>query len=120
MLEHDAHVTAATPAAPAAEQIRPLGEAMAAFVAAGIGSLALGVLVLLHAADAYSAPALHAGAGGISGRTTFAVIAWLVSWAVLHRRWRVRDNGWRTAEAVTLALVVLSLLATLPLLWEVF
>lgn len=46
MKERHARLTGDTPAAPAAERTLPLGEAMAAFVAAGIGSLALGIIVL--------------------------------------------------------------------------
>lgn len=98
----------------------PNGAAMAAVLASGIGSFALGIFVLLHASGLFSAPAVYAAAGGVSGRTTFALMVWLVSWGILHRRWKdhVIPPG-RTLTA-TLVLVAASLLATFPPLWAVF
>lgn len=86
----------------------------------------LGLIVLLDAADIYAAPALYGPAGGVSGRTTFAVIIWLVAWAVLHHRWKREssaDQANQTARRVagiTVALVVFGLLATFPPLWSLF
>ena len=51
------------------------GAAMAAILAAGIGAATLGLLVLLSEAGVYSSPSLYAPAGGLSGRSTFAVLA---------------------------------------------
>ena len=63
------------------------GAALAAFVGAGIGAFAMGVLVILNEAGVFTAPTLYAPAGGVSGRTTFTVVIWLIGWAALHRRW---------------------------------
>lgn len=120
MKERHARLTGDTPAAPAAERTLPLGEAMAAFVAAGIGSLALSIIVLLVETHVISVPAVHEGAGTVSGRTPLAAVVWLVSWAILRYRWRERDGGWRKAEAATVAMIVFGLLATFPLVWRLF
>lgn len=97
---------------------RPNGEAMAAILAAGIGSFALGLFVILHSARIFSAPALHSGAGGVSGRTTFGIIVWLIAWAVLHVRWKGRHCEPRGIYRATVILLLLSLIATFPPTWE--
>lgn len=93
------------------------GAAMAAILAAAIGSATLGVLVLLGAAGLYSAPALYAPAGGLSTRSTLAVVAWLVAWALLHRRWRDQDVPIERIGAWSLGLVALAVLANFPPVW---
>jgi hypothetical protein len=96
------------------------GAAMAAFVAAGVGSCAMGAAVLLHEAGIFSAPALYPPAGGVSGRTTLAVLAWLLAWALLHRRWRARHIPPRRAWSLTLVLTALGILGTFPPFWKLF
>lgn len=98
---------------------RPNGDAMAAFIAAGAGSFAMGLFVLVHEAGIYSAPSIHAGAGGLSGRSTFAVIVWLIVWAVLHYAWRERDIPSGRTLVITLALTGLGILFTFPPFWGI-
>jgi len=94
------------------------GVAVAAFLAAGIGSLAMGLFVVLNEADIYSAPSLYGPAGGVSGRTTFAVIVWLIAWALLHFRMRGRQFDSRRYYLIALVLTGLGILMTYPPLWE--
>lgn len=96
------------------------GPAMGAVLAAGIGSSAMGLFVILNEAGVYSAPELYGPAGGLSGRSTFAVATWLIAWAVVHARWRHRDVAPRPVLAWTLALTGLGILASFPPLWSVF
>ena len=96
---------------------RDNGAALAAFVAAGIGAFAMGLVVILNAADVFAAPALYGPAGGVSGRTTLATAIWLVAWAMLHRRWKNRSIDPRRACTVTLVLIALGLLLSFPPLW---
>jgi hypothetical protein len=93
------------------------GSSLAAVLAAGIGSFAMGVLVILNEAGIYTAPSLYAPAGGLSGRSTFAVLAWLLAWAVLHTRWRDRTLDTGRVLAWTLVLVALSVVMTFPPVW---
>lgn len=99
------------------------GASLAAVLAAGIGAFAMGLFVILHAAGLYSAPGLYGPAGGVSGRTTFAVVVWLAVWAFLHHRWKAEvpapDPAGRVVRAA-IALVVLGLLATFPPVWGLF
>lgn len=96
------------------------GGAIAAFLAAGIGAFAVGVFVVLNEAGVFAAPALYAPAGGVSGRTTLAVLVWLVAWAVLHARWRGREMSAGRVFTVALVLIALGLLATFPPVWALF
>jgi hypothetical protein len=95
------------------------GAAQAAYLAAGIGSFAMGLVVILAELDIFSAPAIYRPAGGVSGRTTIAVVLWLVAWAVLHARWKKRRIDPGRVSAITVMLVVLGVLLTFPPLWGV-
>jgi hypothetical protein len=93
------------------------GSAMAAFLGAGIGSFAMGLIVLLNEAGVFAAPAVYAPAGGVSGRTTLATVAWVVAWGLLHYRWKDREIATRRVSALAVALLALGILATFPPVW---
>lgn len=96
------------------------GPVMAALLAAGIGAFAMGLFVILNEAGVLAAPSLYAPAGGVSGRTTYAVITWLIAWGVLHGRWKERAVRRAPAFAATLVLVGLGLVLTFPPVWGLF
>jgi hypothetical protein len=96
------------------------GAAMAAFLAAGIGAFAMGFFVIANEAGILPAPSLYAPAGGVSGRTTFAVATWLIAWVVLHSLWKSRRLEGGRIYAVTLTLVALGILGTFPPVWGLF
>jgi hypothetical protein len=93
------------------------GAAMAAVLAAGIGSFAMGAFVLLNEAGLFAAPALYGPAGGVTGRTTFATIVWLIAWGALRSRWMSREVAPGAVFTWTLVLVGLAILGTFPPLW---
>lgn len=103
-------------ATPASAAVSQTGQACAAIVAAGIGSLALALLAAAGDASAGMARALtfYAPTGPLSGVTTSAIVLWLVSWWILARRWRRRAPAPRTAALVAFALLAASLLLTFP------
>ena len=96
----------------------PNGAALAGFMAAGIGAFALGIVVLLNEAGAFTVPAIYGPAGGVSGRTTLAVVVWLASWAVLHRRWRAREVAAGRVHMLTVILTGLGVLLNFPPVWR--
>lgn len=98
----------------------PDGASLAAVMAAGIGAFAMGFFVIIHEAGLYSAPSLHAGAGGLSGRSTFAVIAWLVAWALLHRRWQRDAPESHTVVRWTVILALAGVALCFPPVWGLF
>ena len=93
------------------------GAAMASVLAAGVGAFAMGLFVILNEAGLFAAPALYGPAGGVTGRTTFATLVWLVAWGGLHARWRTREIAAGGVFALTLVLVGVGLLGTFPPLW---
>jgi hypothetical protein len=95
------------------------GGALAAFLAAGIGAFAMGLIVVLNEMGIFVAPTLYGPAGGVSGRTTLAVVVWLIAWGVLHSKWKDRDiESGRVALATTI-LIALGVLGTFPPFWAV-
>ena len=94
------------------------GAALASFLAAGIGAFAVGVFVILNETGLFAAPALYGPVGGMSGRTTFAVIVWLGAWATLHRRWQARDLASPRIYAATLTLLALAVVLCFPPFWQ--
>lgn len=98
----------------------PNGAALAAYVAAAVGAFATGLISLLNAAGALPVPTLYAPAGGVTGRTTLAVLIWLIAWAVLHRRWKQRDLEPGRAHVVTVVLTLLGIVFALPPVWALF
>ena len=93
------------------------GAALAAFLGAGIGAFAMGMIVILNEVGWFAAPALYGPAGGVSGRTTFAVVIWLIGWAVLHSRWKHRQLEPRRVHTMTLFLVGVGVLLCFPPVW---
>lgn len=94
------------------------GAALAAFLAAGVGAFAMGFFVILDETGLFTAPSLYPPAGGVSGRTTLAVVAWLIAWAILHNRWKAREIPPGRVAALTLVLIGLGLLGTFPPFWQ--
>lgn len=93
------------------------GAAMAAVLAAGIGAFAMGIFVIANEAGLFTAPSLYGPSGGLSGRSTFAVVVWLVAWGFLHGRWRGRDVNVGRVLSWTLALAALAVVLTFPPVW---
>ena len=93
------------------------GAAMAAVLGSAIGSFAVAVFVLLNETGLFKAPTLYGPAGGVTGRTAFATIVWLIAWGVLHARWKSRDVAPGRVFSWTVVLVVLAILGTFPPLW---
>lgn len=94
------------------------GATMAAVLAAGIGAFAMGLIVVLNEIGVFAAPALHGPAGAVSGRTTFAVVVWLIAWAILHARSKTRVVS-RKAFTLSLVFTALGLLLTFPPVWGI-
>ncbi|HEX9563694.1 MAG TPA: hypothetical protein VF981_06975 [Gemmatimonadaceae bacterium] len=97
--------------------VTPNGATLAAVLAAGIGAFAMGFFVIANEAGIYAAPSLYGPTGGLSGRSTFAVIVWLVAWGVLNARWRNRDVAVGRTLTWTFVLVGLSVVMTFPPVW---
>jgi hypothetical protein len=96
------------------------GAALAAFLGGSIGAFAMGFFVIVNEIGLFVAPSLYGPAGGVSGRTTFATLAWLVAWAVLHHRWKDRGIDSRRIFGIGLLLIGLGFVGTFPPVWGFF
>jgi hypothetical protein len=92
------------------------GPGAAAILAAGIGSLTLGILAF--AADAVNAIArasiIWTPTGPLSGVTTGAILVWLLAWLVLGRRWRRREVDLVPVNIAAFVMLIAALLLTFP------
>ncbi|MDP9868795.1 MULTISPECIES: hypothetical protein [Streptosporangium] len=101
---------------------KPEGPIAAAVLAAGAGSAALGLLTTLAEASTAVKKWLtwSDAVGPLSGKTTAAVLVWLVAWLVLHLRMRTGVYETRRALAVALVLIGLGVLGTFPAFFQLF
>jgi hypothetical protein len=101
----------------------PNGPAWAIVLAAGIGCASFGFFVdLAEASKAISNRLnLYSPAGDLSGKSTAAIIVWLIAWAILHVRWKNRSiNSPALVSVVTVMLIVLAIIATFPPIIDLF
>ena len=100
----------------------PTGPAAAAIISAGVGSLVLGLLVTgaEFSAAIKNALNIYNPAGPLSGKTTFAIAAWLLSWLVLNAIWKDKNYDLRKAFTWTLVLVGLGFALTFPPIFGLF
>ena len=94
----------------------PNGAGAAAILAAGIGSVALGVFTLL--ADAINGIKsflnFYSPTGPLSGVTTLAIVVWLAAWFVLAKKWNGRDVAMKWVNGVAFLLLAVGFALTFP------
>jgi hypothetical protein len=98
----------------------PNGGALAAFLAAGIGALGLGLVVFLNELGVFEVPAIYGPSGGVTGRTAAGVVIWLVAWGVLHSRWKDRRMESSGPFATALILIAVGFVLCFPPVWHLF
>jgi hypothetical protein len=88
----------------------------AAFIASGIGSVVLGLTIIGAETNAALKTFLtfNAGVGPLSGKTTVTVIAFVLSWVILHFIFRSRPIKLATGFTISVILVIVGLLLTFP------
>ena len=109
---------------------RPTGEAVAALLAAGIAMLTLALVNQFTAGSPTFNTWVHgigkpwmpgaAGIGPYSGKETLAVVAWLVSWAILHPALRARELALSRGLVVFLVMVAVATTFIWPPVFEYF
>jgi hypothetical protein len=101
---------------------KPEGPISAAIIAGGIGVLALGIFTTLAEISEPFKNFLnfYKPVGPLAGKTTYAVVIWLISWVVLHFLYKDRAMESRKALTVALILVALGVLGTFPLFFQAF
>jgi len=94
----------------------PNGPGAAAILAAGVGSLALGVFAFFADVSPSLKNALDFWnpSGPLSGVSFSAVFVWLLVWLWLSRRWAAREVNLVRATVAAFAMLVAGLLLTFP------
>jgi hypothetical protein len=98
------------------------GKAAAALLAGGIGAFVMGLVTTLSEASSSFGSALnwYKPAGPLSGKTTVAVIVWLIAWAILGNQWKDKDVDFDKISMIALVLLLLGILGTFPPFFELF
>jgi cytosine/uracil/thiamine/allantoin permease len=95
---------------------RPFGPVAAVFLAAGIGSVVLGVMTVLVEVSTSIKDALElsTAVGPLSGKTIAAVGSFFISWGILHAVMKDKDYEPRKMFIWSGILVILGLAMTFP------
>lgn len=101
---------------------KPFGPVAAAFLASGIGAVVLGILTTLAEASEGIKSALEwsKSVGPLMGKTIIAVIAFAVSWVILHVAFRDKDLDPRKVFTWTAVLVGIGFVLTFPTFFQLF
>lgn len=100
----------------------PNGPGAAAILAAGIGCAMVGILAFAAEASKGFASMLNIynPVGPLSGKTTVAVIVWLIVWLVLSRLWQNKSVALGVVNFAAFALLAVGFLLTFPPVWALF
>jgi hypothetical protein len=90
----------------------------AAFMASGIGAAVLGILTTASEVSKPIGDALNwvKPVGALSGKTDLTILAFIVSWAILH--FTVKNVKLRTAFTIALVGLAIGLVFTFPPVFE--
>jgi hypothetical protein len=99
-----------------------VGVASAAFVSSGIGCLIIGLMVTGAEMSEGLKNTLNwwNPAGPLTGKTGVGIIAWIVSWVILHTMWKDKDMDFGKVFIVTLIMIALGFLLTFPPIFSLF
>ena len=98
------------------------GPAAAALLAGGIGSAAMGLITLIYELDDQSgfskSMTWYKPVGGLSGKSSWAIIIFFVAWAILHFVWKDRNTNFARISSLAIALLFVGLIGTFPPIWH--
>ncbi len=60
----------------------------------------------------------YAPSGPLSGKSTLSILAFLISWVILHFVWKDKETDVARISSIAIALLVVGLLGTFPPVWE--
>ena len=102
---------------------KPNGEAAAAILGAGIGSMLYGLTVTItEAVPAIKTVmgSLNPAVGPLAGKTLTGVVLWLVAWGVLHFMWKDKEVKFDTVFTIAIIAILIGLLGTFPIFYDLF
>jgi hypothetical protein len=100
----------------------PNGPGAAAILAAGVGCAMVGILAFAAEASKPfgSLMNFYKPTGSLSGKTTVAVIVWLVVWFVLSRLWKNKSVPLGAVNLAAFVLLAVGFVLTFPPFWALF
>jgi hypothetical protein len=98
----------------------PNGPGAAAILAAGVGSLVLGLSAFVGDASPVVRRAFNVWSptGPLSGVTLTAIVVWLLTWFWLSKRWAPRNVNLSRVNAASFLMLLAGLLLTFPPLMD--
>ncbi len=101
---------------------KPDGPVAALMWAAGVGILTLGILTTINEFGGAISSFLnfYNPVGPLAGKTTYAVVVFLIAWVVLHNMWKNRDGLFGSASRGLLVLALVGFLMTFPVFFQLF
>ncbi len=116
------NIETATPTAPPPAVEKPNGPVVAAMLAAGVGTVVLGILTTLAEASegVHEFLEFTERVGPLSGNVILSVAAFLLAWGGLHVALRDRELEWKPMITVTVAMLAVGFLLTFPPFFQLF
>ena len=106
----------------AKETTKPNGPVSAALLAGGIGSAVFGLVTLLYELNDKSGFAQSMvwvkPVGGLSGKSSIGIIAFFLSWVILHYVWKDKETDFARISTISFVLLAVGLLGTFPPVWH--
>jgi len=98
------------------------GRASAALVTGEIGSFSVGLMTTLAAASKTFSSSLnwYNPVGPLSGKTSVAVIIWLVLWVVFNQLWKNKETQFGKIASIATVLLLFGFLLTFPPFFDLF
>jgi hypothetical protein len=102
--------------------MKPNGPVAAVMLATGIGGFVLGLFTVLSEASEGVHDFLEWSerVGPLSGKTSLAAIAFVVSWVGLYAGLREREVPWRPLIIATIGLLAIAVICTYPAFFTSF
>ena len=103
---------------------KPNGPVAAILLAGGIGSAVLGLVTFMYELNDKSAFAKslswYKPTGGLSGKSSLGILAFFISWAILHNMWKGKETKFAQISTWAISLLIVGFLGTFPPFWHLF
>jgi hypothetical protein len=104
------------------EMEKPNGPVSAALLAGGIGSAVMGLVTVMNEVapkSAFSTSLVWSKpVGGLSGKSSLAILAFFIAWAILHFVWKDKETDFARISSIAIGLLVVGLIGTFPPFWH--
>ncbi len=98
------------------------GMALAAILSGSIGCFIIGLAIILAviSGDINNFLNWWNPVGPLSGKTGVGIIAWLLSWLLLHFAWKDKEINYNLVLAISYVLLILAFIFSFPPFFQMF